>query len=897
MTALICQNKQRREAVRQHRQLNGLDYIEVGVTEKLETTLESQRILTVYFLGKAPVELDASNVLIEGGRRITDIQVEKVKMHRHDQSELDDSMEVVVDRAGDFSTYTLRVVEKSELDKEGKWEWIPHRSFDSRYDRINFTFKADCPSDLDCKQNAVCPPEAREEPDTNYLAKDYASFRQLILDRLALIMPDWRERHVPDIGIALVEVLAYAGDYLSYYQDAVATEAYLDTARQRISVRRHARLVDYQMHEGCNARAWVCVETDADLTIDPNNIFFITRLDEALISAGTVLSEENLRQIPESSYEVFEPIVNKNEIQEGNPFPQIQLYKDHSRIYFYTWGNKECCLPRGTTSATLKGKLIEDSEPEDLSCDPDSGESDEQGKDNDKRLAKVQHAEDMEDVKDTEKHTHQLQLKPGDVLIFEEMIGPETGHRGDANPKHRHAVRLTSVDASVDRLTNTAVVEISWGKEDALPFPLCLSSLGPAPKCAMIDNVSVACGNVILVDHGKTQNEDLGTVPSKGTVQCCKAEGVLADTTIIPGRYRPYLTFAPLSFSQPPNFDAPAAKMLTQDVRQALPQIELAGTSADSQDSVWKPRRDLIRSGRDDQHFVAELDNEGRAHLRFGDDESGEQPDAGIMFRARYRIGNGLVGNVGAESISHLVLRGTRVSGGSVHVRNPLAALSGTAPEPMSEVKLFAPHLFRKELERAITADDYVAIVQREFKDTVQRAAAKLHWTGSWYEVLVAVDPYGKEEADPKLLDAITKRLHRYRRIGHDLVVKNARRVPLDIEMLVCALPNYLRGHIKAVLLGLLSNRRLTNGALGFFHPDKLSFGDGIYLSQLIATAQAVEGIESIRVTRLHRFGEPANQELENGVLPLRPFEIARLDNDPSLPENGTVVLDVRGGR
>ena len=70
-------------------------------------------------------------------------------------------------------------------------------------------------------------------------------------------MPDWQERHVPDLGVTLVELLAYVGDYLSYYQDAVGTEAYLGTARQRISVRRHARLVDYQLHEGCNARAWV----------------------------------------------------------------------------------------------------------------------------------------------------------------------------------------------------------------------------------------------------------------------------------------------------------------------------------------------------------------------------------------------------------------------------------------------------------------------------------------------------------------------------------------------------------------------------------------------------------------------------------------------------------------
>ena len=70
-------------------------------------------------------------------------------------------------------------------------------------------------------------------------------------------MPDWRERNPADLGITLVELLAYAGDQLSYYQDAVATEAYLGTARRRTSVRRHARLVDYPMHDGANARAWL----------------------------------------------------------------------------------------------------------------------------------------------------------------------------------------------------------------------------------------------------------------------------------------------------------------------------------------------------------------------------------------------------------------------------------------------------------------------------------------------------------------------------------------------------------------------------------------------------------------------------------------------------------------
>ena len=54
--------------------------------------------------------------------------------------------------------------------------------------------------------------------------------------------------------VTMVETLAYAADRVSYMQDAVNTEAYIGTARSRISMRRHARLVDYQVSEGANAR-------------------------------------------------------------------------------------------------------------------------------------------------------------------------------------------------------------------------------------------------------------------------------------------------------------------------------------------------------------------------------------------------------------------------------------------------------------------------------------------------------------------------------------------------------------------------------------------------------------------------------------------------------------------
>ncbi len=139
----------------------------------------------------------------------------------------------------------------------------PPAGIDPALAQIEFSFKVDCPSDFDCQSADDCVPEPAAAPVIDYLARDYTSFRRLMLDRLAALMPNWRERNPADLWVTLVEAVAFRGDELSYYQDAVATEAYLGTARQRVSVRRHTRLLDYAFHDGCNARAWIAFEADA----------------------------------------------------------------------------------------------------------------------------------------------------------------------------------------------------------------------------------------------------------------------------------------------------------------------------------------------------------------------------------------------------------------------------------------------------------------------------------------------------------------------------------------------------------------------------------------------------------------------------------------------------------
>jgi len=929
--------------------LNGLDYVEVS---------DDQVHLTVFFLEKAPQGITASHFRIDGGRRVRGIRVVDVKIHRSDDPEQDDSVTVIVDRPGDYSTYTLCVV---EVDEQGRPTGKIPADFDPRYACLCFSFKAGCPTDLDCKSAPICPEPPRAEPPIDYLAKDYASLRRLILDRLALVMPDWQERHVPDLGITLVELLAYAGDSLSYYQDAVATEAYLDTARQRISVRRHVRLVDYLLHEGCNARAWVTVEVSQ--TIPPlrvSDFYFITASDDVPVR---MLKEEDLRTIDASAYLVFEPL-------PAFGTTEIELYPDHSEICFYTWEEARCCLPKGSTSATLV-------DPGSIPDPPPPTEPDECG----------DHPSEQESPKQERRRPkpddYRLHLKPCDVLIFEEVKGPHTGNPADADPTRRHAVRLTGVHRSWDPLTRQLVVEIEWAREDALPFPLCISSLGQAPDCKPISCVSVARGNVLLVDHGRDVTDDLGQVPTRDVMSECGDECSPAAVWKVPGRFRPSLPRPNLTSAEPvppcrtrprrrgaEGRVIPASSLLTQDPHSALPSIALRSIPAapngepafaasdlddpsglamvianagaeeerpaawlrgqlppevqtgltewiaekaspqlppvlqeallqllQSLEQTWEARQDLLESGSDDRHFVVEVDDERTAHLRFGDGDCGRLPAAREAFRAAYRVGDGPVGNVGADTITHVVFRNAYPSGADLHPRNPMPAAGGLAPESAAEAKLRAPHVFRHRIERAVTADDYAAIVMRDFASRVQRAAAVIRGSGIGPQVLVAVDALAEAEASPQLLCEIERHLWRFRRMGHDVRVAAARAVPLLVELSVCARDGYLRGHVKAALLEALSNRLLPGGRRGFFHPDNLTFGEGIYLSRIVSVVQAVEGVESVRVTRLERLYEGPNHEIEAGVLPLGPLEVARLDNDPGFPEHGVLTLHVEGGR
>ena len=274
-----------------------------------------------------------------------------------------------------------------------------------------------------------------------------------------------------------------------------------------------------------------------------------------------------------------------------------------------------------------------------------------------------------------------MSLKLYDVLIFEEIISPGSLSKADADPAHRHAVRLTGIEPATDPLNGMNLLEVVWHESDRLPFPLCISLTKDGK---LHQDISVARGNIVLADHGYTL-KDQQLVPD------------IAENN----KYRPLLKHkgitAAVQYFHDAKKNKAAAESLVQDPHEALPSISLS-----EKNGSWSIAKDLLGTDRFTMEFVAEMEDDGSANLRFGDDIKGKRPETGFQPAAIYRIGNGRYGNVGPDTICRIVSDEEAI----VTVRNPLPASGGKDPETQEEIREFAPQAFRKQ-ERAVTESDY----------------------------------------------------------------------------------------------------------------------------------------------------------------------------------------------
>jgi hypothetical protein len=720
---------------------------------------------------------------------------------------------------------------------------------------------------------AVLPPDDSGPdlgPDVSisYLAKDYASFRELMLGQMARELPEWRERNPTDLGVAIVEILAWTADQLSYYQDGVATEAYLGTARRRTSVARHVRLLDDVLREGNDARVWVEIllapGAEGEVPLPRSTPLLAVGGAPHAVAWGSLAHRDGIA----AGAVVFETM------------SEAAARPEHARLPIHTWGIDDYALREGAVSCALAGTV--------------DG------------------------------------LAAGDPLAFVEVRDPRTGRAADADPSHRHVVRLSAPPRHRrDPLDGAAITDVEWFPEDALPFTLWVSRRGTGETR---DGLAEARGNLVLADHGRTEFRLLPPVAPNAV-------------------YRPHLDDVGLTRREPWNERqarrAPARQATVQDPARALPAIVLyevveslvAAAAAGAADGAepapaprlaatptsghgsfdeiadavlalaargdaaereltmiepwvrrWTPRLDLVGSGPFSRHFVVEGDLDHGLELRFGDGRQGARPAPGSRFVAVYRTGNGTAGNVGARSVTQVVCADERVAGAT----NPLAAAGGSDPEQLETARLRAPQAFHEQ-RRAVTRSDYEELARRH--ERVLDARATLSWTGSWTSALLRVQPAGGGTVDVRLRGELERSFRDLLLIGHQLEVTAPDWVPLEIVLELWAAAGALPVVVERHVAAALGSRQLPGGGSGYFHPDRFGFGEAVYVSQVVARAMEVEGVERVSALVFRRAGAGEPAVPLDGRLPMRPHEIARCDQDPDDPRWGTLTLVMRGRR
>ncbi len=225
------------------------------------------------------------------------------------------SVILTLDSEGDFSIYTLTV---------------SGPKIDPFFSSAKLRFRLACDDRFDCRQAAAPTAIEPELPVTiDYLTKDYASFRQALLDFIPTRLPGWTERSEADIGMMLLELFAATADNLSYMQDRIASEAFLSTATQRRSVAGHLSLIGYQMDEGAAAHTWLQFQVTEAVTLASNPGFKVGNTPSS--STDPVI--------------VFETMGS------------AALDPAHNGMRLYDWGNANCCLPATAFSATLVGSF------------------------------------------------------------------------------------------------------------------------------------------------------------------------------------------------------------------------------------------------------------------------------------------------------------------------------------------------------------------------------------------------------------------------------------------------------------------------------------------------------------------------------------------------------------
>ncbi|HYG48334.1 MAG TPA: hypothetical protein VD846_10395, partial [Allosphingosinicella sp.] len=739
------------------------------------------------------------------------------------------------DRPGGFSSYRM---------------FVDHPRIDPFFNNVIFSFKQGCESGFDCRPAGDCPPRPRRDVEIDYLARDFGSLNSALSDFAARYYPEWGERTTADMGVMLLELYAALGDEFAYIQDRYAREAYLETATQRRSLTRLARLVDYVPDAGRNASCLLSLELDP--RPQASRLDYADRLRFWAVPEGR----------PAIPFELGEGLDDSGSLVAHATWNAMALHMPDAG---------EPCLARGATELLLLPAAGNQRLPSNVTRPGGGGSVLPQ---------------------DWVGRTMILQSRPADPAI----------------PVRSWPIEVTEVDMSpLDELLPFApgiplrLTRIRWDKAQALPYALRIA------ETRLLGNVAPAVAGRTVAERFRIGAPTAAMSPAVAALpRAVEREGP-AGRDCAP-RAATMLYGLAASEDEGLNHlgahdgaDGRRPDLLLTDVGTGRRWDHHPNILAMDQDDEgftlepgqWRPIVRYYRGGE----FVVHADyaTEAGWTVRFGGGEFGRIPEDGTVFEAAYRTALGARSNVAAGAVSVVAPPdGTPPAPALAPVArvfNPLPATGGVDPESAERIRQRAPEFRDAFPLNAVQPRHFREIVERE--DWVQTAGASTRWVGSWPRHFVTADPSDSVAYTREQRRTLEDLVDSVRMAGRDATVRDPVYVPLDLEISICVEDGHYAGQVLERAMRALAGEGPAERP-AFFDPDNFSFGDPLRRGSLEAAVQAVPGVKGVVGICLRHRGTRAWQAFLEPELRIAMNEIIRVDNDPAHPEWGS--LKIRAG-
>ena len=306
-------------------------------------------------------------------------------------------------------------------------------------------------------------------------------------------------------------------------------------------------------------------------------------------------------------------------------------------------------------------------------------------------------------------------------------------------------------------------------------------------------------------------------------------------------------------------------------------------------DERWTEVESLADSGPDDHDYMVQIDEDQKMSFMGGDGHYGAAfPTGSNNISVRYRTGLGAAGNVDTGSISVVAAPLPFIQSSS----NPVPANGGADPESLDMTRRMAPVAVRT-LDRAVTVRDFQELAL-SYPGIDKANARRIRKDGRPVIDLVVATTNGLT-LNSVLRDSLVAFLQDRSTPDNLVLVRDYRPVPVRLVLEVRILPNFLRTDTGVRVQKALSTGLTDDGSLGYFNFDRRDLGEGLYLSDVYALVEEVEGVDFLIVKEFRQESDTSSAGQANDVVSMPPDGVAT-GGDATDTSVGILSMTLVGG-